>query len=188
MKTLFISDLHLDPESPEITRQLLEFLELEAVEADALYILGDLFEVWLGDDDPEPAFQVVKTALRKLTSAGVPCRLLHGNRDFLLGRKFCADTGAELIPDGHRIALHGQEVVLMHGDVLCTDDTSYQRLRRVVRNPAVQWAFRCMSLERRRHLAERMRAGSKAHTGQTAPVIMDVNPAAVAELFRRSPY
>lgn len=184
MKTLFISDLHLDPGAPEITQQFVDFLARDAASAEALFILGDLFEVWLGDDDPEPAYREAKAALCRLTAGGVPCRILHGNRDFLIGRQFCEETGAELISDGHRVSLYGSEAVLMHGDVLCTDDTSYQRLRRIVRNPAVQWGFRRMSLERRRHLAERMRAGSRMHTGQTAAAIMDVNAGAVIAAFR----
>ncbi len=184
VKTLFISDLHLDPGTPEVTRQFLDFLRRDAVSAEGLFILGDLFEVWLGDDDPEPAYREAKTALRELTAGGVPCRILHGNRDFLIGQRFCEETGAELISDGHRVTLYGSEAVLMHGDALCTDDTSYQRLRRIVRSPAVKWGFRHLSLERRRRLAERMRAGSKMHTSQTAAAIMDVNANAVTAAFR----
>jgi UDP-2,3-diacylglucosamine hydrolase len=186
VKTLFISDLHLDPDHPAIARQFLEFLASEAQNADALYILGDLFEVWLGDDDPDPAVRDVVAGLRRLTDAGVPCYAMHGNRDFLIGPRFCRETGAKLIADGSLIDLYGEPVLLMHGDVLCTDDVSYQRLRRIVRNPLVQWAFRRLSLARRRALAERMRAGSRMHTGATAAEIMDVNAGAVADAFRRS--
>ncbi|MFO1407072.1 MAG: UDP-2,3-diacylglucosamine diphosphatase [Steroidobacteraceae bacterium] len=186
MTTLFTSDLHLDPREPEIVRQFIDFLDGEAREADALYVLGDLFEVWIGDDDPEPMARDVVAALRRLTDSGVPCRVMHGNRDFLLGRRFCAATGATLVPDGAIVELNGERVLLMHGDLLCTDDTSYQRLRRIVRNPVVQWAYLALSLERRRALAERMRAGSRMHTGSAAPEIMDVNAGAVAEAFRRN--
>jgi UDP-2,3-diacylglucosamine hydrolase len=184
--TLFISDLHLDPGSPGITRQFLAFLEGEARSAEALYVLGDLFEVWLGDDDPDPAARQVVSALRGLTESGVPCFVMHGNRDFLIGRRFCAETGARLIEDGTIVELHGERVLLMHGDVLCTDDTSYQRLRRIVRNPVVQWVTRRMSLARRRALARKMREGSRMHTGTAAPEIMDVNAGAVADAFRAS--
>jgi UDP-2,3-diacylglucosamine hydrolase len=186
LSTLFISDLHLDPREPAVTRQFLAFLDGEARRADALYILGDLFEVWIGDDDPEPAGREVIAALRRLTDAGVPCRVMHGNRDFLLGRRFLAETGATLVRDGEVVDLHGERVLLMHGDLLCTDDTSYQRLRRIVRNPVVQWIFRHLSLARRRDLADRMRAGSRMHTGNAAPEIMDVNPQAVTEAFRQA--
>ena len=184
--TLFISDLHLDPQSPEIARQFLAFLAGEARSADALYILGDLFEVWLGDDDPEPSAREVVRALRRLTDSGVPCFVMHGNRDFLIGRRFCEETGATLLDDGTVVDVHGERVLLMHGDVLCTDDTSYQRLRRIVRNPVVQWTFRRLSLARRSALAERMREGSRMHVGTTAPEIMDVNALAVADAFRAS--
>lgn len=186
LTTLFISDLHLDPDAPEITEQFLGFLEGEARRAEALYILGDLFEVWLGDDDPEPSKAAVKAALRRLTAAGVPCHLMHGNRDFLIGGDFCRDTGCRLLRDGATVDLYGEPVLLMHGDVLCTDDVGYQRLRRVVRNPLVQGIFRRLSLERRQSLAARLRAGSREHVMSTAPEIMDVNATAVAEAFRRS--
>ena len=186
MTTLFISDLHLDPESPEIARQFLAFLGREARSADALYVLGDLFEVWLGDDDPDPAAREIVAALRRLTDSGVPCFVMHGNRDFLIGRRFCEETGARLIPDGTIVDLHGERVLLMHGDVLCTDDLNYQRLRRIVRNPLVQWIFRHLSLAQRSALAERMREGSRMHTGAAAPEIMDVNSRAVADAFSTS--
>jgi UDP-2,3-diacylglucosamine hydrolase len=186
VKTLFISDLHLDPASPGIASQFVAFLDGEARGSDALYILGDLFEVWLGDDDPAPASREIVRALRRLTDAGVPCFLMHGNRDFLLGERFCRETGATLIADGTVKDLHGQPVLLMHGDVLCTDDVSYQRLRRIVRNPIVQWVFRHMSLARRQALAKKMREGSRMHVEATAAAIMDVNAEAVADAIRRS--
>ena len=184
--TLFISDLHLDPASPGIARQFRAFLDGEARSADALYVLGDLFEVWLGDDDPDPAARDIVAALRRLTDSGVPCFVMHGNRDFLIGRRFCEETGARLIEDGTVVEVHGERVLLMHGDVLCTDDANYQRLRRIVRNPVVQWAIRRLSLVRRRALASRMREGSRMHIGTAAPEIMDVNAQAVADTFRAS--
>lgn len=185
-KTLFISDLHLDRGSPEIARQFLGFLDGEARTADALYILGDLFEVWLGDDDPDPANREIVTALRRLTDGGVRCFVMHGNRDFLIGERFCNETGAWLLDDGTVIDLHGERVLLLHGDVLCTDDVSYQRLRRIVRHPVTRWVFRHMTLGQRRALARKLREGSRMHVGETAPEIMDVNAAAVAETFRRT--
>ena len=186
MKTLFISDLHLDPAAPGIQRQFLEFLEGEARSASALYILGDLFEVWLGDDDPAPASRTIVQALRALTDAGVTCFVMHGNRDFLIGQRFCRETGAQLIEDGAVVEIHGDRVLLLHGDVLCTDDVSYQRLRRIVRNPVVQWIFRHMSLARRRALAQKVREGSRMHVDTTEAQIMDVNAEAVANAFRES--
>lgn len=186
MKTLFVSDLHLDPASPGIARQFLAFLADEARSADALYILGDLFEAWLGDDDPDPAARSVIDALRRLTDSGIACRVMHGNRDFLIGRRFCRETGAQLIGDGTVVTVHGEAALLMHGDVLCTDDRSYQRLRRIVRNPVTQWVFRRMTLDQRRRLAQRLRDGSRMHVGATAPEIMDVNASAVSRAFERS--
>ena len=184
MKTLFVSDLHLDGASPEIARQFHAFLASEARSAEALYILGDLFEAWLGDDDPDPAARTTVRALRALTDSGVPVFVMHGNRDFLIGERFCRDTGATLLPDGTVVELYGERAVLLHGDALCTDDASYQRLRRIVRNPVVRGLFRIMTLNQRRALAARMRAGSRAHVGMTAPEIMDVNAEAVAQAFR----
>ena len=186
MKTLFVSDLHLDAASPEIARQFHAFLADEARAAEALYILGDLFEAWLGDDDPDPAARATVGALRALTDSGVPVSVMHGNRDFLIGERFCRETGATLLPDGTVIELYGDRAVLMHGDALCTDDASYQRLRRIVRNPLVRGLFRIMTLNQRRALAARMRAGSRAHVGMTAPEIMDVNSEAVAQAFREA--
>jgi UDP-2,3-diacylglucosamine hydrolase len=185
--TLFISDLHLDGTRPDITEQFLEFLRLEAVHAERLFILGDLFEAWIGDDDPDPDKRRVVAALRALTRHGVPCFVMHGNRDFLYGRRFCADTGATLLKDGTIVEVTGRKVLLMHGDTLCTDDHAYQRLRRIVRNPVVQWLLRSLSLSQRQRLAVRMRAGSKAHieaADRSMPYVMDVNSAAVANAFR----
>jgi UDP-2,3-diacylglucosamine hydrolase len=185
-KTLFVSDLHLDPATPGIARQLLEFLGGEARRARAVYILGDLFEAWLGDDDPDPAVREVIAALRALTDAGVPCYFLHGNRDFLVGQRFAAETGCQLLADGAVVDVQGERVLLMHGDVLCTADTSYQRLRRILRNPLVLWILRHLGLGARRRLAVKLRAGSQMHTGSTAPDIMDVTPAAVVDAMRRA--
>jgi UDP-2,3-diacylglucosamine hydrolase len=186
LSTLFVSDLHLDAAWPEVIAQFLAFLRSEARSARALYILGDLFEVWIGDDDPDTAKRAVVTALRELTSAGVACYVMHGNRDFMLGERFCRDTGCRLLEDGTIVELDGERVLLMHGDLLCTDDTSYQRLRRIVRNPLARWIFRHLSLARRERLAGKLRAGSRLHTTATAPEIMDVNDAAVREAFRHA--
>lgn len=188
MTTLFISDLHLDGTRPDISAQFLDFLEREARSAEALYILGDLFEAWIGDDDPDPDKRRVIAGLRAVTSAGVPSFLIHGNRDFLIGRRFCRETGIELLADGTVIDLYGRRVLLMHGDLLCTDDHAYQRLRRIVRNPAVQFVMRRLTLRQRQRLAERMRAGSKEHIASmdiAAPEIMDVNEDEVRRTFAR---
>jgi UDP-2,3-diacylglucosamine hydrolase len=186
LSTLFVSDLHLDAATPAISAQFVDFLSREARGAQALYILGDLFEAWIGDDDTDPAKREVVAALRALTDAGVPCFVMHGNRDFMLGERFCRETGCTLLSDGTVIELDGERVLLMHGDVLCTDDHGYQRLRRIVRNPVVRWAFRRMSVRQRQRLAGRLRAGSRMHTTAAASEIMDVNSGAVQDAFRRA--
>lgn len=188
MTTLLISDLHLDGERPDITAQFLDFLAHEARGAQALYILGDLFEAWIGDDDPDPDKRRVISALRALTQGGVPGYLIHGNRDFLIGKRFCEETGVRLLADGTIVTLYGRRVLLMHGDTLCIDDPAYQRLRRIVRNPVVQFVLRRLSLRQRQRLAERMRAGSKAHIAsmdKAAPQIMDVNQDEVLRTLQR---
>jgi UDP-2,3-diacylglucosamine hydrolase len=183
MATLFISDLHLDATRPGMTQQFLAFLATDARRAAALYILGDLFEAWIGDDDPDPAQRTIVDALRACTSSGVPCYVMHGNRDFLLGPRFERDAGVELVADGTRIVLNGESCLLMHGDTLCTDDRSYQRLRRIVRNPLVQWTVGHLSLAQRQRLAQRLRNRSRMHTQTTPPQIMDVNADAVRDTF-----
>jgi UDP-2,3-diacylglucosamine hydrolase len=186
--TLFISDLHLDGARPDITAQFLDFLAGEARSARALYILGDLFEAWIGDDDPDPDKRRVVQGLRAVTSGGVRTFLIHGNRDFLIGKRFCRETGVELLTDGTVIDVYGRRVLLMHGDLLCIDDHAYQRLRRIVRNPLVQFALRRLPLRRRQKLAERMRAGSKEHIASmdiAAPEIMDVNQDEVRRTLAR---
>jgi len=184
MTTLFISDLHLDPTRPDITAQFLEFLDGEAASAEALYILGDLFEVWIGDDDPEPEKRRVVAGLKRLTDRGVPCFVMHGNRDFLLGQKFAADSGCQLLDDPTIVHLYGSRVLTTHGDALCTDDVSYQRLRTTVRDRGWQSMFLALSVAQRFALATEARAGSKEHVSRMSAAIMDVNPEAVATAMR----
>jgi UDP-2,3-diacylglucosamine hydrolase len=184
MTTLFVSDLHLDAAEPATIELFLRFLATEARTAAALYVLGDLFEAWVGDDDPDPAKRRVLDALRDCSGSGVACFALHGNRDFLLGRRFERESGVRLIADGTRIELNGESTLVMHGDTLCTDDRSYQRLRRIVRQPLLKWVVRRLPLARRLALARRMRAGSRMHTQAAAPEIMDVNGDAVRAMFR----
>jgi UDP-2,3-diacylglucosamine hydrolase len=185
-RTLLVSDLHLDPSAPAIARQFIAFLRDEAREARALYILGDLFEAWLGDDDPDPAVREIVRELRALRDSGVPTYFMHGNRDFLVGSRFAAETGCTLLEDGTVVDLHGERVLLLHGDVLCTADTSYQRLRRILRNPLTLFVLRHLSLDTRRKLGRRLRAGSQMHVGSTAAEIMDVTPDEVVSALRRA--
>jgi UDP-2,3-diacylglucosamine hydrolase len=185
---LFISDLHLDGARPDITDQFLTFLSTDARKAQSLYILGDLFETWIGDDDPDADKRRIQAALRELTTSGVPCFVMHGNRDFLIGKRFCKTTGCRLLQDGTLVDVFGRRVLLMHGDTLCTDDHSYQRLRRRIRNPVVQFVLRNLPLSTRNWLAAKLRAGSKAHIDKTlamqsVAMIMDVNADAVTQAF-----
>ena len=184
MARLFVSDVHLSEAAPAAIEQFLGFLATRAAGATALYILGDLFESWVGDDDRSPAAQRVCAGLRALTAGGVPCFVMHGNRDFLLGTGFCARTGSRLLGDPVVAELDGERVLLTHGDVLCTDDHSYQKLRSVVRDPQWQRRFLALPLPQRELLADEVRAGSRRHISRTVPEIMDVNAAAVATAFR----
>ena len=180
--TLFVSDVHLDAGAPDSERHFLQFLRTEAATAGTLYILGDLFETWVGDDagDSEP----VLAGLAGLTGAGVACFLLHGNRDFLIGRRFCERTGCRLLPDPVIVDLGGERVLLTHGDALCTGDHAYQELRTVVRQEAWQRRFLRLPLTARRLLASEARAGSRAHTARTVPTIMDVDDGTVEQAVR----
>ena len=136
MSVLFISDLHLAPERPAVTRAFLSFLSDRASASEALYILGDLFEAWIGDDDPTAMAAEVQDALRKLSDSGVSLFIQQGNRDFLLGRRFIKRCGAVLLGDEHIVEYAGHRALVMHGDSLCTDDIDYQRFRRKARNPS----------------------------------------------------
>jgi UDP-2,3-diacylglucosamine hydrolase len=184
LSTLFISDLHLDAAEPAPGAQFIEFLQHRAPAADALYILGDLFETWVGDDDDEPYRQRICGALASATAAGLPCYIMHGNRDFLYRETFTARTGARVIADPVVVDLYGEEVLLTHGDALCTADHSYQRLRAVVRDAGWQRRFLALPLPLRRALAERARRGSRQHTERAAYDIMDVDPPTVAAAMR----
>ncbi len=184
MTTLFISDLHIDAATPQITQQFVSLIEGEARDAEALYILGDLFESWVGDDAADPEQRRAMAAIRSLTEIGVPCFVMQGNRDFLLGELFCKLSGARLLPDPVIVTLYGEPVLVMHGDALCTDDRPYQRLRATVRNDDWQSQFLRLSVSARRALAGAARVGSKAHTAGLEYAIADVNPDSVAAALR----
>jgi UDP-2,3-diacylglucosamine hydrolase len=184
MARLFVSDVHLDASAPEATEQFIQFLRDEGSRAEALYILGDLFEVWIGDDDPDSEKGRIISGLRELTCGGVAGFVIHGNRDFLLGRGFCDRTGLRLLPDPVVMELDGERVLVTHGDALCTDDHAYQELRSTVRTAEWQRRFLALPFEVRQRFATKARAGSKAHTARAAPVIQDVNPAAVELAYR----
>lgn len=184
MTTLFISDLHLDAERPEIAEQFLVFLDKEAVHAESLFILGDLFESWIGDDDPNPHYAVVKTAIRKLADTGVPVYFMHGNRDFMIGDDFAEETGVRILEDPLVRNLYGEPVLLSHGDAYCTDDVAYQNIRKMTRDPQWQSMMRQKSVEERLAFAAQARADSMAHGGAIDDRISDVNPDAIESAMR----
>jgi UDP-2,3-diacylglucosamine hydrolase len=186
MASLFVSDLHLDASAEWAIDAFVHLTESEARRADALYILGDLFEAWVGDDQSGVAAERVCAALRALTTHGTPCFLLHGNRDFLLGEAFCHRTGALLLPDPVVADIGGTATLLTHGDILCVDDHSYQELRTIVRTARWQHRYLRLPLATRTLLADEARAGSRAHTQRVAPAIMDVDERAVVAAFRAS--
>jgi len=183
--SLFISDLHLTEELPEANERFIELLEGKARGADVLYILGDFFEYWIGDDDLEASFNaVVAGLLADLARRGVPVYLMHGNRDFLIGERFCAATGAKLLADPSVHEIQGVRTLLMHGDTLCTDDVDYQNWRRIARSEAWQREFLSKSLPERRRAIVGMREQGKEAVRAKPAEIMDVNDAAVAEAMR----
>jgi UDP-2,3-diacylglucosamine hydrolase len=184
--TLFISDLHLDASRPHITRLFLEFLETDAAGADALYILGDLFEAWIGDDASDEVGNAVAEDLARLHARGVPCFYIHGNRDFLLGDAYARRARMTLLPDGSVVEIEGREVLLMHGDTLCIDDAPYQKFRRETRMPSWQSAFLARPVRERRRFAERARAESQRYTKTAGAMITDVNAGAVVAALREN--
>lgn len=183
MSTLFLSDLHLDDAHPETLEKLEGLLAGPARQADAVYLLGDLFEFWIGDDALSESARRVAAHTRALSEDGVPCYFQHGNRDFLLGESYAKQAGLQLLPEYQVLNLHGTPTVLLHGDTLCTDDVEYQAFRRQVRDPRWQAQVLALGVEERLQLARNARDASKAHTGTSAMDIMDANPQAVAECF-----
>ena len=179
MTTLFVSDLHLDASRPGITRLFLAFLETEAADAKALYVLGDLFEAWIGDDASDAVGDEVADGLARLHTRGVPCFFIHGNRDFLLGDAYARRARMTLLPDPSIVEIEGENVLLMHGDVLCTDDLPYQKFRALTHEPGWQAAFLAQPLAERKQFAEKARAESRRYTRSASEAITDVNPGAV---------
>ena len=185
MFTYFISDLHLTGDRPDIISIFLEFLRGEAFQAEALYILGDLFEVWIGDDAIPSEVEPVITELATLTANGVPVFVMVGNRDFLMGKKFEQLSGCTLIPDPTKINLYGKPTLLMHGDTLCTDDVDYQQFRKMVRDPAWQADFLAKPVDERIAISKQKRQESIASTREKSDEIMDVNLQTVEKAFHQ---
>jgi UDP-2,3-diacylglucosamine hydrolase len=184
-KTLFISDLHLEEDQPDIAGIFLRFLQNEARGADSLYILGDFFEAWVGDDDLTVFHRSIIAALRATTAAGLPIYIMRGNRDFLLGQRFMRASGCRLLPDEVVLDLAGVPTLLLHGDQLCTADTAYMKFRKKSRNWLVQKLFLLKSLKKRQAIAANMRAKSKLHTSNAPQYLMDVTQAEVERMMAK---
>lgn len=186
MTAWFASDLHLDPSTPEIAERFLRFLAGPVRGARSLFLLGDLFEAWLGDDDPEPAHRSAIAAVARVAASGTLVYVMRGNRDFMLGERFCRDSGAILLEDPSTLELDGTRVVLSHGDGLCVGDRAYQKLRALVRDPALREGFARLPIEARRRLALEARAGSREHLANASSYITDVDSGAVESVFSDS--
>ncbi len=184
MSAWFASDLHLDPSTPEIAERFRRFLAGPVRGAHSLFLLGDLFEAWIGDDDPEPAHREVIAAIAAVAASGTLVHVMRGNRDFMLGERFCTDADAILLDDPVIVEHAGKRFLLTHGDGLCVDDRAYQRLRALVRDPGVRAGFARLPIDARRRLANEAREGSRAHLASAAGYITDVNHAAVESVFR----
>ncbi|ABR75416.1 UDP-2,3-diacylglucosamine hydrolase [Actinobacillus succinogenes] len=184
-KTYFIADLHLSETRPNLTALFVDFMQHLAPDADAVYILGDLFDFWIGDDERSPLIDTVKNQIRTLVQQGVPCYFIHGNRDFLLGKRFAGDCGLRLLPEYQVIDLYGEPTLICHGDTLCTDDLHYQAFRRKVHRPWLQWLFRRLPLKVRLKIAQNIRTKSSRDKQNKSQAIMDVNPEFTRRIFER---
>jgi len=186
MTVLLISDLHLQEERPDLTRAFLHFLQTRAVTAEALYILGDLFEVWVGDDGMTASQRAIANALQETADAGTRIHLMHGNRDFLIGKRFCRMAGCTLLPDPSVVQLGGERVLLMHGDTLCTRDVQYLRKRSRIRSPLGLFILHhVMPLSKRQALARKLRSESLERTAMKAADIIDVSPEAIPSVMQK---
>jgi len=183
-QTLFVSDLHLDQKRPHIIAAFCRFLQ-ECSSADALYILGDLFEYWIGDDDPAIGLEPAISAIRELSNTGVPVYFIHGNRDFLIGKRFAKQTQCKILAEETVLDLYGTPTLIMHGDTLCTDDIAYQKYRAKARNPWIQKPLLMLSVQRRLKIAEGLRNKSKSATQEKPEDIMDVNQLAVEQVMQK---
>lgn len=187
MITRLISDLHLSEDRPDITGLFVHFLRTEARESDALYILGDLFDYWIGDDDQTNFHRHIMDELQAFTATGVPCYFIAGNRDFLIGKRFAEETGVTLLPEHYVAELYGIPTLLLHGDTLCTDDVGYQKFRKIIRNPFLLGIAKRLPLSWRRGLAHKLRSGSKSNQPLTEEQLqrMDTTETAVQQAFAK---
>ena len=183
MAVFFISDLHLQPGRPELESAFYQFLDTHIQAGETLYVLGDFFDSWIGDDEDDPFYLGIKTRLRDASNRATTY-FMHGNRDFLIGEKFAADTGMKLLPDPQLIQLNSENILLMHGDSLCIDDTEYMQFRQQVRGDAWQQHILSLPLQQRRLIAADLRAKSKSMTSLKAEDIVDVNQAEVERVLK----
>ncbi|WP_018014366.1 UDP-2,3-diacylglucosamine diphosphatase [Teredinibacter turnerae] len=181
----FISDLHLQPDRPDLVAAFYRFIDTYLQDADELYILGDFFDAWIGDDEDAPFYLDIAARLNLLSTQGVAIYFQHGNRDFLIGEQFAKSAGVTLLPEQHKTLLAGEPVLLMHGDSLCIDDTEYMAFRNQVRSAAWQQQVLALPLEQRRAMAAQLRSQSSSMNAMKAEDIMDVNPEAVAQAMRK---
>ncbi|MCA0937030.1 UDP-2,3-diacylglucosamine diphosphatase [Vibrio alginolyticus] len=183
MTTLFISDLHLTPKRPDITQCFMTFMRTEAKTADALYVLGDLFEFWVGDDDKTPFANQIRSEFKNLTDSGVAVFFIQGNRDFLLGERFCKQTGITLLEDVCTIDLYGTRAVILHGDTLCTDDVDYQKFRKTVHQPWLQWVFNHIPWFIKKKIVAKVQTDIRDDKKSKPMDIMDVNQNEVEQVM-----
>lgn len=184
MKTYFISDLHLTPSRPDITECFLTFMKNEAVEADALYVLGDLFEFWIGDDDTSDFAQSIRQAFVDLVAHGVPCYFTQGNRDFLVGKRFAKQTGVQLLEEVEVIDIYGQKAVVLHGDTLCTEDVKYLAFREKVHQPWLQWIFNRIPFFIKKKIVAKVQSDIKDDKQTKSLDIMDVTQSEVEKVMK----
>ncbi|MEZ9898125.1 UDP-2,3-diacylglucosamine diphosphatase [Vibrio breoganii] len=185
MRTLFISDLHLTPNRSDMTDAFVRFMREEAPNSDAVYILGDLFEFWVGDDDDSPLNNTVTNEIRTLVDSGTPCFFVQGNRDFLVGKRFERKSGAKLLGDETLIDLYGTPTLIMHGDTLCTDDVKYQEFRKKMHLKWLQWIYNRVPLSFRRKLVKKVQNNANDDKQSKSYEIMDVNQQAVIDAMQR---
>ena len=185
MTTLFISDLHLSPSLPDITDCFVRFMREEAIHADALYVLGDLFDFWIGDDDRSEFANQIREEFKRLTSTGVACYFTQGNRDFLIGKRFAADTGVSLLGDETVIDLYGKKAVILHGDTLCTQDIQYLKFRNIVHKPWLQWLFNRIPMFIKTKIVKKVQTDIRSDKQHKPLEIMDVTQSEVESVLDR---
>ena len=186
MSVFFISDLHLQESRPELTEAFINFLAKKINSEDELYILGDFFEQWIGDDHENQFISLIKKNLREKTTSGSKIYFMHGNRDFLIGKKFCNDVNSILLDDPHELEISKKKILLMHGDSLCTDDKDYQEFRLLVRNKNWQDEFLSKDLSERKEVAKSLREVSKLENKSKDEAIMDVNNLEVLKTIKEN--